>query len=354
VKVLVTGGCGFLGSHICEYFRRLGWHVIAYDNMTKFETSRIQFGDKDRIRNYNREHLAMIGVEVVRGDIMDDECLFDWAECCDYIVNCAAQPTMTLSSEDPVFDFETNVWGMVNILEAARKFNIPVATCSSIHIYGTGINKSLNELNDTYMRPSPLIDENHPILTGELTPLHASKACAEIYTRMYSETYEINTAVFRLTGIYGERQFGSEDHGWVSLMAIKTMLGLPIQLIGTGKQVRDILYVTDATRAFHDWLNAGCPSGIYNIGGGKSNIISVMQCIMRLGLIMNKSQCILKGGERRGDLLYFACDNKKATEAFGWKPTIKPDEGLERMALWLQDNKDIFNVLSPVEEVVQD
>jgi len=352
MRVLVTGGCGFLGSHVCEAFKQRGWNVVAYDNMTKFETSRIGFGDQERIRNYNRNHLDSLGILIQKADICNLSTLMECAKGCDYIINCAAQPTMTLSTEDPLFDFGINVVGMVNILEVARALRIPVATCSSIHVYGTGINNTLIEGRDAYYRRVPrysiLINEKHPVLTGQLTPLHASKRCAEIYARMYAETYGLDIAVFRLTGIYGERQFGSEDHGWVSLLAIKTMLGLPIQLIGSGKQMRDILYIANAAEAFHKWWDAGAPSGVYNIGGGQKNIISVRQCLAKLAELFGKVQTITQGGARRGDLLYFACDNTKATKAFGWQPTVQPDEGLERMVKWLQENKDIFSASSPV------
>lgn len=343
MKLLVTGGCGFLGSHICEHFKNLGWRVIAYDNMTKFETSRIEFGDKEAIRNYNNNFLKSIGVEIIVEDICNKEYLMNIASSCDIIINCAAQPTMTLSAQDPVNDFNTNVVGVVNLLEAARKYDIPIILCSSIHVYGTGINDNVIEAKESYKHNPALINEKYPILTGKLTPLHASKRCAEIYARMYAETYKTKAVTFRLTGIYGERQFGSEDHGWVSLLAIKTMLELPIQLIGTGKQVRDILYVTDTVKAFDMWIKAGCPAGTYNIGGGFENIISVQQCLKELGQIFQKEQLITRGNNRRGDLLYFACDTQKALNGFGWEPTIKPSIGLRRMCRWLKNTKLIFN-----------
>jgi len=343
MKILVTGGCGFLGSHVCELFREKGWEVAAYDNMTKFEVSRIQFGNQERIRNYNKEFLQEIGVDVVEGDIRHRRHLPAAVEGCDYIVNCAAQPTMTLSAENPLLDFEVNVQGMLNILEAARKYHIPVATCSSIHVYGTGINDSLTEGEDRYYRRPELISEEHSVLTGHLTPLHASKRCAEIYIQTYIDTYNIRAANFRLTGIYGPRQFGSEDHGWVSLLAIKTMMGLPIQLIGNGKQVRDILYVEDAAKAFDYWFRAECPSGTYNIGGGSDNMISVLQCLEKLSTLYGREQSLTPGGKREGDLLYFACDNRKASGAFGWTPTVEPSEGLRRLTEWLRSNKDIFS-----------
>ena len=341
MKLLVTGSAGFLGSHVCEHFHALGWDVIAYDNMSKFETSRIQFGNQERIRNYNKEFLESINIPIVVADIRNKQCLSQHAKGCDYVINCAAQPTMTLSEEDPVLDFETNAEGTLNLLEVCRKYKIPFATCSTIHVYGTGINDSLVEGATRYLR-TKLITEDDPILTGHLTPLHASKFAAETYVRTYIDTYKVRATAFRLTGIYGPRQFGSEDHGWVSLMAIKTMLGLPIQLIGTGKQVRDILYVDDVVMAFEFWYRKECPAGIYNVCGGSSNAVSVLKVIREFAEIFGVEQAITNGGVRPGDLLWFIGDCTKAKNAFSWGPTILPNEGLRKFSEWLKQNRDVF------------
>ena len=123
----------------------------------------------------------------------------------------------------------------------------------------------------------------------------------------------------------------------------KTMLGLPIQLIGTGKQVRDILYVTEAVDAFAKWIEAGYPPGTFNIGGGQDNIISVVQCLGELSRLFNIEQVITKGSKRRGDLLYFACDTDEALKTFGWKSTITPRVGLRHLTRWLKECKEIFS-----------
>lgn len=343
MKVFVAGGCGFLGSHVCELFKSKGWGVVAYDDMTKFETGRIQFGDVEAIRRYNREFLESIGVEFVYGQVENSLAVEGWTKGCDYIVNCAAQPTMTLSAENPWLDFDVNVHGALCLLEAARKHGIPAAFCSSIHVYGTGINTSLKEGPWRYYRIPIDIDEEHPVLTGDLTPLHASKRAMEIYVQTYAQTYGVPTAALRLTGIYGPRQFGSEDHGWVSLLAIKTMLGLPIQIIGTGKQVRDILYVKDAARAFESWFENGQPWGVYNVGGGPETSISVLECLAKLADLSNVQQTKVMGGKRRGDLLYFVCNNSKAWDAFGWAPTTSVNQGLKELVEWLKSVRHIFH-----------
>src|SRR5687768_15394695 len=142
MKILVTGGCGFLGSHICELFRAKGWNVVAYDNLTKYELNRTGY-DVDASRRYNVDFLASIGVEIAVDDIRDLAALRRSAIGADFIAHTAAQPAMTISWEDPQLDFETNVAGTFNVLEVARQQGIPVASCSTIHTYGTGINDEI-------------------------------------------------------------------------------------------------------------------------------------------------------------------------------------------------------------------
>ena len=286
MKVLVTGGCGFIGSHACEFYKSKGAEVISYDNMTKYELTRTGYA-ADKAREYNWILLENMGVTMVKADIRDGKTLLETTEGCDYIVHTAAQPAMTISWEDPELDFSSNALGSFNVIETARKLNIPVVSCSTIHVYGPGINESVTEGETRYLRQPAGIDENLPILQGVMTPLHASKRTAELYVQTYIETYNVEAASFRLTGLYGPRQFGGEDHGWVANFAIRVLLGKPIIVFGTGKQLRDILYATDVIEAFHAFYENRKP-GIYNIGGETSNAISLIECIKLLGKITGR------------------------------------------------------------------
>lgn len=344
MKILVTGGCGFLGSHICEYFVKKGWEAIAYDNLTKFEYSRVPYFNVNRIRNYNLKFLKELGVTVIIGDIRNQGTLVEVANGCDYIAHTAAQPAMTISMESPEFDFGVNAQGTLNVLNCARGYNIPVVNCSTIHIYGNGINSYLEEGENGFTYHPPGISEQHPILLGNLTPLHASKRTAEIYVQTYIDTYKLKAANFRLTGMYGCRQFGGEDHGWVANFAIRTILGLPIKIFGTDKQVRDILYIKDAAEAFWKWYENGCPSGTYNIGGGKDRIISLRRCLEILKALVGKQQDINILPPRQGDLYYFCCNTTKAENNFNWLPTIIPSEGIYSLVQWIKENKELFKI----------
>ena len=339
-KVLVTGGCGFLGSHVCEFYRQKGMEVIAYDNMTKAELQRTGFA-VESARNHNRDFLTQIGVTVVKADVCDFEQLMDHTTGCDYLIHTAAQPAMTISWEDPRLDFSTNVQGTFNVLEAARQLKIPVACCATVHVYGNGINDTLREGGTRYLRNPEGIDETHPTLEGILTPLHASKHAGDVYCRVYADTYNIDVASFRLTGIYGTRQFGGEDHGWVANFAIRNVMDWPITIFGTGKQTRDIIYATDVCEAF-DAFYRSRTSGIYNIGGGSDTVISLLECIDLLGEITGKKPEVRFEEARHGDLSYFVCDIAKARANLGWQPQVRPREGVTRLLDWIEGNRSAF------------
>lgn len=342
MKILVTGGCGFLGSHVCEHFIKLGWEVVSYDNMTKHELKRTGY-DVQGVRDYNFNILHRLGVKLVTADIRDRATLFGEARGCDYIAHCAAQPAMTIALEQPAFDCDVNVQGTVNVLDAARRYEVPVVNCSTIHVYGNGINERLMKGKDRFTCFPFDIPEMAKLLTGKLTPLHASKRAAELYVQSYIDSYGLIGASFRLTGMYGPRQFGGEDHGWVANFAIRTLLEMPIVVYDTDLQVRDILYVTDAARAFEDWYRNPV-SGVFNIGGGVERIISIKQCLRQLSRITGKQQSITLKPARRGDLYYFCCDINKAKQDFNWKPWVSCDEGLGNLVGWLKENIELFGV----------
>ncbi|EKT87571.1 NAD-dependent epimerase/dehydratase family protein [Leptospira santarosai] len=340
-KVLVTGGCGFLGSHVCETLRKQGWDVVSYDSMTKYELKRTGYGT-EATREYNWNFLKALGVTMVKGDIRNPEHLLDRTAGCDFIVHTAAQPAMTISWEDPELDFTTNALGTFHVLETARKRNIPIVNTSSIHVYGNSINDSLKEGTTSYERNPIAIGEDQPVMVGEISPLHASKMSAEHYVKTYVDMYKLKAATFRFTGIYGERQFGGEDHGWVANFAIRSVFGWPLRIFGTGKQARDILYAADGAESYLRWFENPTP-GVFNIGGGPDHKISLLECIHMIGDILGKKQEIVFDVERPGDMRYFICDITKA-KGFGFKPKFKPREGIEKLIRWIEADKSVFEV----------
>ena len=340
-KVLVTGGCGFLGSHVCEFFRGKEWDVVSYDNMTKYELKRTGYGT-DATRDHNWNILKNMGVTMVLGDIRNKEHLLDRAQGCDFIIHTAAQPAMTISWEDPEHDFTTNVVGTFNVMETAKKLKIPVVNTSSIHVYGNSINDTLIEKATNYDRSPAAISEAQPVMVGQISPLHASKMSAEHYVRSFADMYAVKSASFRFTGIYGERQFGGEDHGWVANFAIRGFFGQPIRIFGNGKQTRDILYARDGAESYFNFFQDPKP-GVYNIGGGPDNKISLIESIAIMGDILGKKIEVSYEAERPGDMRYFICDTTNARK-FGFAPKIRPTDGIKKLINWIEKNKSIFEI----------
>jgi CDP-paratose 2-epimerase len=340
VKVLVTGGCGFLGSHLCELYAQRGWQVVAFDNMTKAELSRTGYRT-EAARDHDWRFLEKLGVELVRADVRNLEEVLDRASGCHYLCHTAAQPAVTIGLEDPLLDLGTNVLGTVHVLEAARRHRVPVASCATVHVYGNWLNAELREGETRYTREPAAIREDAPTLEGHLTPLHASKASGEHYVRVYAQSYGVRAASFRLTGLYGPRQLGGEDHGWVANFAIRNAIGWPITLYGTGKQVRDILYASDAAEAFAAFYERG-EAGVYNVGGGPAHAISLLECLRLIEAESGRRSELRFEPGRFGDLLYFVCDTSRAREGFGWTPRVPPAQGVPRLLRWVQEERALF------------
>ena len=273
MKILVTGGCGFLGSHVCEYYIKRGADVIAYDNLTKHELKRTGLATEEA-RDFNWNFLMNLGVQLVKADIRNYDELLDHANGCDYIVHTAAQPAMTISWEDPRLDITTNVMGTFNVLEAARNFKIPVASCATIHVYGNKINDELIEEKTRYAREPQGIDEKYPTLGGSLSPLHGSKATVGHLYKSLHRYLSAGGGKLSIDGNLRDEAVRGEDHGWVANFAIRSVLNWPLTIFGTGKQIRDIIYATDICEAFDAFYKTRKP-GIYNIGGGLKTAISL-------------------------------------------------------------------------------
>jgi CDP-paratose 2-epimerase len=180
-------------------------------------------------------------------------------------------------------------------------------------------------------------------MKGTLTPLHVSKRSGELYVQSYIDTYGLRAASFRLTGLYGPRQFGGEDHGWVANFAIRNFFERPITIYGTGKQVRDILYASDVCSAFEAFYTANKP-GIYNIGGGPDRMISLLECIKVIEKISGKKSAVKYAPARVGDLYYFVCDISRARKDLGWQPRILPEEGIRSLIHWIGQKRALFFV----------
>jgi CDP-paratose 2-epimerase len=343
MKILVTGGAGFVGSHVCEYYAQKNHEVIAIDNK-----SRGKLLSKDLDLNYNWNYLQnkYDNVELKLVDIRNFETLKHLANDVEVIIHTAAQTAVTTSLVDPRTDFEVNALGTFNVLEAARqsKSNPCVVYCSTNKVYGDNVNKiQVKESETRYEfadgRYSKGIPENFPTDHCEHTPYGASKYSADIYCQDYAYRNEVDTAVFRMSCIYGTRQLGVEDQGWVAWFISAIISKKPITIFGNGKQVRDVLYVEDLVRAYDAFLENRdkIKHCVYNVGGGEKNTMSLLELI---NLIENETglQSDISFAEwRPSDQKVYISDISKIHDELKWYPKISPIIGVKKFIDWYNE-----------------
>jgi CDP-paratose 2-epimerase len=346
MKILVTGGAGFVGSHVSEYYAKKGDEVIVFDNLSRGETLKTADRRESSI-NYNWNHLKNIeNIELVKGDIRKEDEIIKAAEGVDAVIHAAAQVAVTSSVNDPRMDFEINALGTFNVLEAARKSeNDPaVVYCSTNKVYGENVNQVPVKEEDTRYVFDGIdgVPETLSIDLCEHTPYGCSKLAGDLYVQDYAELYGLKTAVFRMSCIYGTRQFGNEDQGWVAHFVISTVMGKPLTIYGDGKQVRDILYVSDLVRACDIFLESNKKSGVYNIGGGPKNTISLLELLDLLEEETGKRSEITFSTWRPSDQKVYISDITKAKKELGWEPKIEPKEGIKELIEWIKEKENVF------------
>jgi len=345
MKALVTGGAGFVGSHIAELYAKKGWDVTILDNLSRpkllnKEIKNIDFNAKFLSNNFSN-------VEVLNKHIHNFEELDDSAKGVDVIFHAAAQTAVTASVANPRADFEANALGTFNVMEAARKNDVKaVIYCSTNKVYGNNPNSiNIKESSKRYDFEGEFengLPETFPIDHCEHTPYGCSKLTGDLYAQDYAHVYGIKTGVFRMSCIYGTRQFGVEDQGWVAWFTIATVLGKPITIYGDGKQVRDVLYVTDLVELFDKFLGSNTKHGVYNTGGGSSNTMSLLELLDILKDLTGKQSQLSFSDWRPSDQKVFIADISKANQQLNWTPKTTPTEGVQKLVNWVNENKEIF------------
>ncbi len=336
--ILVTGGAGFIGTNLAMYFLQKGHEVVIFDNFSRKGTEsnarmlRSKFGKK---------------VSIVRGDVRTDRKKLETAmKDVSAVIHLAAQVAVTTSVVDPREDFEINALGTFNVLEAIRNSkNKPALIYSSTNkVYGgldylTGKSGKErytldNKTYNTYGIPESIQLDFH-------SPYGCSKGSADSYVIDYARVYGLETVVFRQSCIYGPNQFGIEDQGWVAWFVIAAILGKKIKIYGDGKQVRDVLHVTDVARLYESALsNMEKVSGkAYNIGGGPSNTTSLHEFLRMLQKKLKSEIPLDYGATRVGDQPFFVADIRKIKKELNWKPNINFNKGLDTLITWVKENK---------------
>jgi len=344
-KVLVTGGAGFIGSHVAERFAGDGHPVTVLDNLSR---ARLLKKD-DRNARYNWNHLAGLpNITLREGDCRDAATVREAAEGAAIIVHTAAQTAVTTSVTDPRQDFENNVIGVFNVLEAARQAtpHPAVVFCSTNKVFGHNVNDvPLSEQATRWAFAGAAasgIPEGFSIDHCEHTPYGVSKLTGDLYMQDYAHLYGIKTGVFRMSCIYGTRQFGMEDQGWVAWFTIAALTGKPITIFGDGKQVRDLLWVDDLVDAYRAFLGSSLPRGVFNMGGGPQKTLSLLELVAHLERRLGAKVPVTFADWRPSDQKVYISDISKAQSELRWSPKVTPEQGVEKLIDWVEANRALF------------
>ena len=339
---LITGGAGFVGCNLADRLLREGRRVVVFDNLSRAGVEKnlawLRAAHGERVRFVEgdvRDRAAVArAVRAPGGTPVAD------------VFHFAAQVAVTTSLVDPVADFEVNARGTLNVLEAVR--GASGATGAEIPVLFTSTNKVYGELADVAelagarrYAPSDAalaasgIGEGRPL--DFHSPYGCSKGTADQYVCDYARSFGVPAAVFRMSCIYGPRQFGTEDQGWVAHFLIRALRGEPITLYGDGLQVRDVCYVGDLVDAFLlARANVARLSGrAFNIGGGPGNTTSLLELVDRLGALVGRAPEVQFEGWRTGDQKWYVSDVRAFGEATGWAPRTSLEAGLARLHAWL-------------------
>jgi len=347
-KILVTGGAGFIGSHVAEFYARKGVYVTVFDNISRAQL--LGKGYKNALYNWNyiTKHE---NIKLVKGDVTIFEQIKQVCKDADLIIHTAAQTAVTTSLIEPKNDFLINALGTFNVLEAARKSgNTPaIIYLSTNKCYGDNVNeisvkqngKRYHFADEKYRNGIP---EHFPMDLCGHSPYGCSKLAGDLYAQDYAHTYGLKTGIFRMSCIYGPRQFGVEDQGWVAWFAIATITGKSITIYGDGKQVRDVLYINDLINAFDAFLQRKnqLSGEVFNMGGGPENTISLLELLDLLKQLTGKRSKVNFSNWRPSDQKVYISNISKAKEKLGWNPKVCPKEGVEKLVNWVSENKNLF------------
>jgi CDP-paratose 2-epimerase len=334
MKVLITGGAGFIGSNAASRYLRRGGEVVIIDNLTGPASAlnlrwlrpqgRLTFHHLDV-----REAAAIAAVVDQNSDA-------------DLVLHLASQVAVTSSIADPRLDFEVNALGTFNLLEAARLAGLraPIIYASTNKVYGQLADLNLDDCNGR----CELIGLPHGISEERRLDFHSpygcSKGAADQYVRDYHRMFGLNTVVMRQSCIYGPRQFGREDQGWLAWLMIAAASGQPITIYGDGRQVRDILQIDDLLDAFEAAAQniAVAAGSIYNIGGGPANAVSLLEVLDFIDEHAGIRVPSRFAAPRPGDQRVYVSDTRRAGRELGWHPLTGWKQGLIELQEWVAAN----------------
>jgi CDP-paratose 2-epimerase len=340
MRYLITGGAGFIGCNAAARFATQGHQVLCVDNFSR-----------PRVQHNADWLLAEHGVRTERVDLRDAAAIADAVRTFrpDVVLHCAAQVAVTTSVTDPRRDFEDNALATFNALEAVRA-EAPEAIflyASTNKVYGgmEDVGVELQGDRYAYVGLPGGCPETRPL--DFHSPYGCSKGAADQYVRDYARIYGLRTVVFRQSCIYGYRQFGLEDQGWVAWFTIRAVQGRPVTIFGDGKQVRDVLFVDDLVAGFEAAIaHIDRAAGrIYNVGGGPRNTLSLLELVSMLEGLTGRSMDVSYADWRPGDQRIFVCDVRKAAAELEWRPATSAADGVRKLHDWVAAHLPLFEGL---------
>lgn len=311
MRVLVTGGAGFIGSHTCESLLEKGFEVTAVDNLDPYYDISIKKNNLERLKDYD-------SFKFFKEDVRNSEFVSKAVEDVDAINHQAAQPGIRISVEDPFKPHSINLNGTLNLLEAARKHGVEhFLFASSSSIYGETPNLPFKE--DARKLP--------------VSPYGVSKLAAENYVRVYSEVYDLPTVSLRYFTVYGPRM---RPDLAISIFTRRALKGKKIEIFGDGEQTRDFTYIKDVIKAQNLCLKERVGGGeTYNIGSGEG--VTINELAEKIIEMTDSESQIIHTNPRRGDMRHTWADISKAEEELGWNPDYDLEKGLEEFVRWCKE-----------------
>jgi CDP-paratose 2-epimerase len=336
---LITGGAGFIGSNYVERLLSRGENVTILDNLSR--------AGAPRNLEWLEKTFGKDAFRLIRADVRDAAAVAEAAQGSDVIVHLAGQVAVTTSVTDPRPDFEINALGTFNVVEAARLSgrNPILIYASTNKVYG-GMDdvEVIEDATRWHYKDLPFgASESQPL--DFHSPYGCSKGTGDQYVRDYARIYGLPTVVFRQSCIYGPRQFGIEDQGWVAWFVIAAVMGQPITIYGDGKQIRDLLHVSDLIQAYDlavEKIDVAAGK-VYNLGGGSSNTLAIWtEFGPMLEELTGRTIPVGRGDWRPGDQKVFVADIRKAARELGWTPKVSVEEGVRKLFEWVRENRNLF------------
>lgn len=351
MRILITGGAGFVGSQLAFHLRERGHEILVMDNL-------VRRGSELNLKLFRRQ-----GISFTHGDVRSAEDFANLQGAIDLICDASAQPSLVYGYANPQFDITNNTLGLINALEFARRHACPLIFCSTNRVYSAErVNAFPLQERPTRLvwnkekfraqigeRPVPGFDPDHgfseefSVDGGQHGIYGLSKIMADLACQEYAHAFGVKTVINRFSNLAGEGQFGKSEQGWVAWWAVAFRFGLPLQYIGWGgKQVRDVLFAQDVCRLIEIEMEriSQISGEVFNIGGGAGQTLSPLEATQLLRRKTGGDVPVSVAAEtRKADLGIYITDIRKAERVLGWQPRIGIEEGFDRIIAWVRENE---------------